>query len=106
LHPCKTFIAPTAEPAEFLGFVLLDGGRRRLPESNVRRFSGRLRAFRDRYHAGRLAFSDISPRIRSWIAHAEHADTWRLRTAIFARAVFEPARRPSPTGGPLPSAGA
>ena len=38
----------TSEPATFLGFVLLPGGRRRLPEENVRRFRNRLRGLRDR----------------------------------------------------------
>ena len=35
LHPRKTAILPTKEPARFLGFVLLPGGRRRLPEDNA-----------------------------------------------------------------------
>ncbi len=43
LHPDKTFVTRTAEPATFLGFVLLPGGRRRLPDDNVRRFRNRLR---------------------------------------------------------------
>ena len=42
LHPDKTRIAATTEPATFLGFVLLPGGYRRLPEDNVRRFRNRL----------------------------------------------------------------
>ena len=32
LHPAKTRVVPAAEPAAFLGYVLLPGGRRRLPE--------------------------------------------------------------------------
>jgi RNA-directed DNA polymerase len=52
LHPGKTRIVSTQTPATFLGFVLLPGGRRRLPEENVRRFHNRLRGLRDRYHAG------------------------------------------------------
>ncbi len=53
LHPRKTRIARTEEPAEFLGFVLLPGGRRRLLEGNVRRFRNRLRGLRDRWREGR-----------------------------------------------------
>ena len=48
LHPRKTWIAATSKPVTFLGFVLLPGGRRRLPEDNVRRFPNRLRGLRDR----------------------------------------------------------
>jgi len=38
LHPQTTFILPTAEPTELLGYVLGPPGRRRLPEANERRF--------------------------------------------------------------------
>ncbi len=83
LHPRKTFIAPTAEPAEFLGFVLMRSGYRRLPEDNVRRFCGRFRGHRDRLRAGTLSFDKEKQHVRSWVAHAAHANTWRLRTSIF-----------------------
>ena len=35
LHPRKTYVAATAEPTTFLGYVLLPNGRRRLPEDNA-----------------------------------------------------------------------
>lgn len=94
LHPRKTMMAPTAHPAVFLGLVLLPGGRRRLPEDNVRRFRNRLRGMRDRYHAGSLDVEDAHRRIQSWSAYADHADTWRLRDAIFRSATFVAVRRP------------
>ena len=93
LHPTKTRIAPTTEPADCLGYVLLPGGRRRLPGANVSRFRGRLRGMRDRWRAGRMDFRDVQAQVGSWIAHAEHADTWRLRHAIFAGGAFDPATR-------------
>ena len=52
LHPGKTRILPTAEPVPFPGFVLLPGGRRKLPEENVRRFRNRLRDLRTRLAHG------------------------------------------------------
>ncbi len=94
LHPRKTYIATTETTAIVLGFVLLPGGRRRLPEENVRRFRNRLRSLRDRYHAGSVDLDQALRHIRSWIAHAAHADTWRLREAVFRDAVFLPSRRP------------
>jgi RNA-directed DNA polymerase len=90
LHPRKTAILPTAEPSAFLGYVLLPD-RRRLPEDNVRRFRNRLRGLRDRWRAGTIEPSAVTARIRSWIAHAEHAQTWRLRHAIFEGGWFDPA---------------
>ena len=92
LHPDKTLVARTAEPATFLGYVLLSGGRRRLPDDNVRRFRSRLRGMRDRWRSGRISCTDVEKRIGSWIAHAEHADTWRLRRSIFRNGRFDPCR--------------
>jgi retron-type reverse transcriptase len=97
LHPRKTYIAATREPAEFLGFVLLNDGRRRLPEGNVRRFRSRLRGLRDRHRAGKVSLDEVNQRVEAWIAHAEHADTWRLRHAIFRGRRFDPAGK---TGRP------
>jgi formylglycine-generating enzyme required for sulfatase activity len=34
----------------------------------------------------------MDARVDAWIAHAEHADTWRLRHAIFRGGRFDPAR--------------
>ena len=96
LHPRKTMIAATSEPAKFLGFVLLPGGRRRLPDDNVRRFRNRLRGLRDRWRHGTVAEDEVRRRVQSWIAHAEHADTWRLRQTIFRDGWFDPARGPDP----------
>jgi RNA-directed DNA polymerase len=91
LHPRKSFVAATAEPATFLGFVLHATGQRSLPEENVRRFRNRLRGLRDQWRAGTVQPIDALPRIRAWIAHAANADTWRLRHAIFERGAPTPA---------------
>jgi len=93
LHPRETTIRATAEPAAFLGYVLSPRGRR-LPEENVRRFRNRWRGLRDRIRAGSIGEDEAARRIRSWIAHAEHADTWRLRHALFRGGPFDPARDP------------
>ena len=99
LHPVKTRIVETREPAAFLGFVLQPGGGRRLPEENVRRFRNRLRSLRAQSVAGRVSREEIRRRVGAWIAHAEHADTWRLRQAIFRGGW--PSREPDrpPDGG-------
>ena len=92
LHPRKTFVSSCGEPAQFLGFVLCHDGGRRLPEVNVRRFRNRLRGMRDQWRAGSIDVEDVDARIGAWIAHAEHADTWRLRHAIFRGGRFDPAK--------------
>ncbi|KAF0201909.1 MAG: RNA-directed DNA [Gallionellaceae bacterium] len=100
LHPLKTFIAATATDATFLGYVLRENGARRLPEENVRRFRNRLRGLRNRWQCGTAGEDEIKQRVSSWIAHAAHADTWRLRRALFRDGWFDPSREPdgSPVG--------
>ena len=83
LHPRKTFIASTRDPAQFLGFVLVRPGWRRLPEGNVRRFRNRLRSYANKRKARKMELEEETECIRAWVAHAAHANTWRLRSAIF-----------------------
>lgn len=90
LHPVKTMIAPTAAPAEFLGYVLLPDGGRRLPDVNVHRFRNRLRGLRDRWRHGAVSERDVRSRVDAWVAHAAFADTWRLRQTIFRGGWFDP----------------
>jgi RNA-directed DNA polymerase len=97
LHPRKTMIIPTAQPSVFLGFELLPGGHpqggrglRRLPADHVARFRGRLRGLRDQLRAGTVTAAEVDAKISAWIAHASHADTVRLRKAIFRGSLWEP----------------
>ena len=103
LHPRKTRITTTREPATFLGFVLLPGGCRRLPEESVRRFRNRLRGLRDRWREGSVDRGEVQRRVQGWLAHAEHADSWRLRQAIFRGGWYDPVREgmvdPRSSGG-------
>ncbi len=85
LHPRKTVILPTTTPAEFLGYVLMPDGVRRLPEANVTRFRCRLRAMRDKFRAGTLTEAEARPRIQAWEAHAAFAHTRKLRNAVLGR---------------------
>ena len=95
LHPHKTAIQPAARSAAFLGYMLSPKGGRRLPEDNIRRFRNLLRGLRDQLKAGSIQEADIRTRVGSWVAHASHANTWRLRHAIFRNGWFDPAvRRP------------
>jgi len=37
------------------------------------------------FTTGRIGFDAIRPRIMSWLGHARHADTYRLRTDLFRK---------------------
>ena len=97
LHPRKTCMVATAEPSKFLGIVLSSDGGRRLPEDNVERFAGRLRAMRARVAAGKASPADYAPQIAAWGAHAEHGHARRLRENLFRG---WPASLPSKPEGP------
>jgi hypothetical protein len=45
---------------------------------------------RDRRRAGTVTRAEVDARIGAWIAHASHADTFRLRGSLFAGTRFEP----------------
>jgi len=87
LHPRKTHIVPTSEPAEFLGFVLHEGGKRALPEANIQAFKGRLKGMLISVRNGALDRTAARARIDAWAAHADHAHTHGARRAILGRGV-------------------
>jgi RNA-directed DNA polymerase len=94
LHPRKTMIMPTAQPTDFLGYVLAPDDMRRLPETNVTRFRKRLRTIRDLLKTGSLREVDARARITAWEAHAAFAHTRKLKNAILGEK--------GPRGRPLP----
>jgi RNA-directed DNA polymerase len=87
LHPRKAHISPTSDGLNLLGYLVFPN-HRRLRNDNGHRFSRRLRGFARAYAAGHISLDDIKPSIQSWIGHAMHADTLRLRTRIISRIVF------------------
>jgi retron-type reverse transcriptase len=87
LHPRKAHISPTADGLNLLGYRMFPN-HRCLRNDNGHRFSRRLRGFARAYAAGRVTLADIDPSVQSWIGHALHADTERLRARIFSRTVF------------------
>jgi hypothetical protein len=78
LHPTKTRIYQSREGIAFVGYRLFTD-HRRLRRSNVQRFLCRLRRQQQAYRAGHLSAAKLQASIQSWIAHAQHADTYRLR---------------------------
>ncbi len=84
LHPRKCFVTPVNSGVTFLGYRVFPT-HRRLDADNVRRFKRRLRRYRQAVGKGLLSNRERNDRIRSWVAHAMHADTARLRARIFGK---------------------
>jgi RNA-directed DNA polymerase len=83
LHPRKSPVFPVGVGIDFCGFRI-HPTHRRLRRSSVRRFVRRFRRQREAYWRGELSFEEMSHSVQSWIAHAAHGDTWRLRRRLFA----------------------
>jgi len=80
-------VFPVTEGIDWVGFVIWPT-HRRLRRANPRHFTRRLKGMAQAYRRGELTLEEIKPSVRSWIAHAEHADTYRLRQDIFGQVVF------------------
>ncbi|MCI0528474.1 MAG: RNA-directed DNA polymerase, partial [Nitrospira sp.] len=87
LHPKKSRIFPVWLGVPFLGYKVYPY-HRKLCKKNSMIFRGRLRKYRDQYRAGKKEFEDISRSVRCWVAHASHANTYRLRETIFSEVDF------------------
>ncbi len=87
LHPRKAHVSPTAAGLNLLGYLVFPN-HRRLRNDNGHRFARRLRGFARAFAQGLVTLADIKPSVQSWIGHAMHADTERLRSRIISRTVF------------------
>lgn len=87
IHPVKSQLFETRRGANFMGFRVFPN-RIRVRTENLRRARRRLRLMQAGYRAGALTLDELTQSLRSWIAHLEHGDTWRLRERIFNSLVF------------------
>ncbi|RRJ96708.1 RNA-dependent DNA polymerase [Opitutaceae bacterium TAV4] len=84
VHPDKFRLSRTEQGVDFVGFVAFPDGRIRVRDSNVRRFTRRLRRQAWCVRTGRMDFDDLCQRACSWAAHAGHAQSRGLLQDIFS----------------------
>jgi hypothetical protein len=89
IHPGKSRVYRTADGVTFLGWRIFPG-RLRLERGNVVRFRRRLGRIWRRHAEGRAGWGETRAKVRGWIAHAAHGDTWRLRRRLFSQYRFGP----------------
>ncbi len=87
IHPVKSQLFETRQGANFVGFRVLPD-KVRVRAENLQRARKRLRLLQVRFRDGEIGLGKLTECIRSWIAHLEHGDTWRLRERIFADLAF------------------
>lgn len=79
--------ASNGHALDFLGYRIWTT-HRRLRKSSVRRMRRGLRSMAEQYAAGRIDLELIRCRVSSWLGHASHADSYRIREKIFAATPF------------------
>jgi retron-type reverse transcriptase len=93
----KTQVFPVraiaGRPLDFLGYRIWPT-HRKLRKDSVRRMKRRLKRMAADYAQGRIGLAQINPRVQSWIAHARHASTWRLRGKLLGSVAFKKDRDP------------
>lgn len=87
LHKKKTRIFPVKNGCEFLGFYIYPNFRK-VKKANVRLFETRLKTMQAAFRKGVISMEQIHKSIQGWIAHVEHADSYKLRERIFEKYVF------------------
>ena len=88
LHPNKCVISRTTQGTTFLWFRVFPK-HRRLPARHLIMMRRRLRQMQNRFQTGSIDLVSIRRRIVSWIGHARHANTDRLRAAMLGDACFK-----------------
>jgi RNA-directed DNA polymerase len=97
IHARKSRVYRASDGVTFLGWRIFPE-RIRLVRANVVRFRRRLRRMAGEYAAGSIDWDDMDPKVRAWIAHAAHGDTWRLREQIFGQFTFRRGSAAGPAG--------
>ncbi len=83
----KTQISPTAQGVEFLGYRMWPT-HRLLRQDSVKRIRRDLRGLAKAYATGQISLNRVTQSIQSWLAHCQHAATYRLRHKLFTEQVF------------------
>jgi RNA-directed DNA polymerase len=83
VHPIKSQLSETRVGANFVGFRVLPD-RIRIRNDNLARSRQRLKKMRSLYAAGYLDGGKGVRSFGSWMAHLNHADTWRLQQCLMA----------------------
>ena len=83
LHARKCVVAPVSNGVTFLGYRLFPGYRR-LDAGNVKRARRRFRRYDQEVRNGMRPAEQARACVQSWVAHAQHANTYRLCERLLA----------------------
>jgi RNA-directed DNA polymerase len=78
----KTGISPTSQGVDFCGYRIWPT-HRLLRKRSVKKMKRKLKVYKRKYTTGEIELEEINCSIQSWLGHAKHADTYRLRRKMF-----------------------
>ncbi len=88
LHPRKCRVFRVDEGVCFLGFRIFPD-HRLLKKQNRLHMRRKMKKLQNAYQQGDLSLEQLSQCIQSWVAHARHADTYKVRTRMLSGVVFQ-----------------
>jgi RNA-directed DNA polymerase len=88
IHLKKSRTYEVKEGVTFLGFRIFPT-HRLLAKDNALRMRRRLKRMSTLYRGGKIPLTRVHQSVRSWIGHASHADTYRLRSRILGSVAFQ-----------------
>ena len=77
----KTGIFPIKQGVDFLGYRIWPT-HRLLRKSSIRRMKRKLKAFKIKFQNDQITLEKINAAIQSWLGHAKHADSYRIREKL------------------------
>ena len=87
IHHKKTILAPVSKGIDLLGYRVFKKYRK-VRKDNAFRFIRKMKMFQKKYKERKVSWGEINPSVQSWIGHACHANTYRLREKIFSSITF------------------
>ncbi|MCA9150472.1 MAG: hypothetical protein KDA92_14275 [Planctomycetales bacterium] len=84
IHPHKTTVARSHRGVNFLGFHIFPD-QVRLSQQSLRRAAARQRWWQREFQEGIKSAADVRAGIHSWLAHADHANSYGIRRALLRR---------------------
>lgn len=88
MHENKSRVYRVTDGVRFLGYRMFPD-HRLLDKGNVLRMRRKMKKLSDGFRDGEIAFSTVHQSIQSWVGHAAHADTWKIRGKVLGSVVFQ-----------------
>lgn len=83
----KTSIFPIKQGVDFLGYRIWPT-HRLLRKSSIKRIKKNLKRLARRYANGEAGVAEVRSAVASWVGHASHANTYRLRRRVLESVTF------------------